>query len=95
MIVAEFQFSTEPHLLEQRLALRPEHREKLAAHLASGRIVFSGPLVDGTGAILGVDGDFAAFESLVADDPYWSSAGTKLVQAREIDAVFCRPFVAS
>lgn len=93
MIVAEFSFSTEPHLLEQRLALRPAHREQLADHLANGRIVFSGPLTDGTGAIIGVDGDFAAFESLVAADPYWTSAGTKLVQAREIDAVFCRPHV--
>lgn len=65
-------FSDDP----ARLALRPAHRDKLAAHVAADRLVAAGPWTDESGALL----VFAVssreeVDEILADDPYYSASG--------------------
>jgi uncharacterized protein YciI len=59
-----------------RLELRPQHRERLAAHAAGGRLLAAGPWADDSGALLVfiVDGP-EALDALMAEDPYYTAPG--------------------
>jgi len=56
---------------EARLALRPQHRERLAALLAEGTLIAAGPYADESGALLLFDADRVTVEAAIADDPYY------------------------
>jgi uncharacterized protein YciI len=54
-----------------RAAHRPRHKDFLAGLHGSGRLCVSGPLDDGTGALLVVEGGSAAeVETLLDGDPF-------------------------
>jgi uncharacterized protein YciI len=56
---------------EQRMEVRPAHREYLAALKAEGKLVAAGPFTDQTGALLVYDvADEAELRDILAKDPY-------------------------
>ena len=69
---------------EQRLAVRPAHREYVHAMFAQGSIRMSGPLVGDAGAILvySAPHEAAALE-LIAADPYTQAEVVQEVSLRE------------
>jgi uncharacterized protein len=64
---------------EARLALRPAHREKLAALLDRGKLLAAGPFGDESGALLLFSADRPEVEAALADDPYYSVPGVTVV----------------
>src|SRR4029078_7529985 len=80
MYAVQLAFSDDPARLEGR----PAHREKLAAHVAAGRLLAAGPFSDESGALLVflVD-DRAAIDEIVADDPYYSGHGGSAANVHE------------
>lgn len=79
MVVLELAFDDSP----QRFAARPAHRQRLAALHASGALVMAGPFADDSGALLVFDGERADVEAVLADDPYYSVDGVRVVGLRE------------
>jgi uncharacterized protein YciI len=69
---------------EQRLAIRPRHREYLRSLLDQGKLVGSGPWADDSGAMIIYEAaDEAEVRALIADDPYSQGgilAGVELKQ---------------
>ena len=64
-----------------RLALRPAHRDKLAALHRKGSVPMAGPFHDGSGAMLILDvEDEAAVDRILADDPYYRAPGVTVVR---------------
>ncbi|TCC33778.1 YciI family protein [Kribbella sindirgiensis] len=56
---------------DQRMEVRPAHREYLAALKADGKLVAAGPFTDQTGALLVYDvADEAELRDILAKDPY-------------------------
>ena len=56
---------------DQRMEVRPAHREYLAALKADGKLVAAGPFADQTGALLVYDvADEAELRDILAKDPY-------------------------
>jgi uncharacterized protein len=88
MYAVQLAFSDDP----SRLELRPGHRERLAAHAAAGRLLAAGPWTDESGSLLVflVD-DRAAFEAVLADDPYYTAPGVTVASIREWNAVVRHP----
>lgn len=73
---------------EQRLAVRPEHREYVHELFAKGHIRMSGPLADDTGAVLVyAAADVDAARALVAADPYVREGVVREVSLREWNVV--------
>lgn len=74
---------------EERLKIRPTHRQYLAQLLDSGKLVASGPFADDTGALLCYE---AASEDevreIMAADPYSSVGAFGTVQIKEWNRVF-------
>ena len=68
---------------QARLALRPAHREKLAALHVDGKLVAAGPYADESGALLLFDADRAAVEAAIAADPYYRAQGVTVVSVAE------------
>jgi uncharacterized protein YciI len=80
MYVVELRFGPEP----ERLALRPAHRERLAALHAAGTVVMAGPFADESGALLVFDVDSEeALDAVLADDPYYAAPGNTIVRRQE------------
>jgi uncharacterized protein YciI len=68
----------------ERIALRPQHRERLKAHRAAGELVMAGPLTDGTGAFMVWTGpDEASVRALMAHDPYYEAPSVTVASLRE------------
>lgn len=69
---------------DTRLGLRPQHRERLAALAADGRLLAAGPWGDDSGALLVflVDGR-ADIDAILADDPYYSADGVTVSSVQE------------
>jgi uncharacterized protein len=62
-----------------RFALRPAHRERLAALAADGRLLAAGPWSDDSGALLVfLVESRAELDEIVAADPYYAAAGVNL-----------------
>lgn len=81
-------FSDDPH----RLALRPGHRERLAAHAAAGRLLAAGPWSDESGALLVfVVDDRAELDAILADDPYYAAPGVTVTSVQEWSPVTRHP----
>lgn len=73
---------------EQRLAVRPEHREYVRDLFANGQIRMSGPLADDTGAVLVYAApDLDAARALVAADPYVREGVVREISLREWNVV--------
>ncbi len=73
---------------EQRLAVRPEHREYVHRLFADGHIRMSGPLADDTGAVLVyAAADLDAARELIAADPYVREGVVSEVSLREWNVV--------
>ncbi|MEV0224781.1 YciI family protein [Streptomyces sp. NPDC050704] len=80
MWIVELSFSEAP----ERLAARPAHREKLTGLHEKGIVRMAGPLADESGAVLVFDvPDRASLDELLADDPYFATAGVTVAQVRE------------
>lgn len=80
MIVLEISFKEDGG---QRLAARPVHREKLAALHAEGKLAMAGPWGDDSGAMVVFNvADEAAAREIMADDPYYATAGVTVVSLR-------------
>lgn len=78
-VVVELRFSGDP----ARLALRPQHRERLAAAHADGEVVSAGPFADESGALLIFSAGRERVEELLAEDPYYAAPGVEIVSIRE------------
>jgi uncharacterized protein len=77
MYVVELAFDGNP----ARLALRPAHRDKLAALHAAGKVRLAGPYADESGALLVFDvPDEEALDAIIADDPYYAADGVRIVR---------------
>lgn len=79
MIVLELAFDDSP----QRLAARPAHRQRLAELHAAGALVMAGPFADDSGALLVFAAGRSEVDAIVADDPYYSVDGVRVVGLRE------------
>jgi uncharacterized protein len=88
MYAVQLAFSDDPARLEGR----PAHREKLAAHVAAGRLLAAGPFSDESGALLVflVD-DRAAIDEILADDPYYAGPGVTVAGVQEWNPVTRHP----
>ena len=70
-----------------RLALRPAHRERLAALAAEGKLLAGGPWSDDSGALLVFMIDSRdELDALLAEDPYYTAGGVTTT-VREWDTV--------
>jgi uncharacterized protein YciI len=59
---------------DERLAVRPKHREYLSSLAERGVLLASGPYADDTGALLVYEAaDEAELKSVIAADPYTSA----------------------
>lgn len=85
MIVVELAFGDHP----ARLAARPAHRELLETLRARGVLRMAGPWADDSGALLVFDTDRSEVDTIVAQDPYYTTEGVRVVGLRE-----WRPVVA-
>ena len=73
---------------EQRLAVRPEHREYVHELFARGEIRMSGPLAGDAGAVLVYAApDEAAARALIEADPYVREGVVREVSLREWNVV--------
>jgi uncharacterized protein YciI len=69
----------DPRDNERRLELRPAHRQSLAGLFEQGVLKMSGPWEDDSGALLIFATDAEGIEKILADDPYFSAPGVKVV----------------
>jgi uncharacterized protein len=85
MYVVELTFTDDP----ARLAARPAHRERLRTLHEDGVMVMSGPFADDSGALLIFDvDDDAALDRILADDPYYSTAGVTVTRRQPWSPLF-------
>jgi uncharacterized protein YciI len=73
---------------DTRLALRPQHRERLAHLAAEGRLLAAGPWSDESGALL----VFAVpsrddLDAILAADPYYQARGVTVTSVHEWNPV--------
>ncbi len=74
---------------EQRMKIRPKHREYLASLLAEGKLVLSGPFADEKGALIIYEGPSEEdVRAIIAADPYSSVDAIADLQLREWKQVF-------
>ena len=79
MIVLELAFDDDP----RRLAARSAHRQRLADLRANGTLLLAGPWGDDSGALLVFDARRSEVDSVMAEDPYYTTAGVRVVALRE------------
>ena len=73
---------------DTRLGLRPQHRERLAALAAEGRLLAAGPWGDDSGALLVFLVDSRDdLDTILAADPYYSAAGVTVTGVHEWNPV--------
>ena len=71
-----------------RLAVRPAHRERLAALAAEGRLLAAGPWSDDSGALLVFVVDSReSLDTILAADPYYSAPGVTVTSVQEWNPV--------
>lgn len=79
----------DPAIEEARLAVRPRHREYLAALQSQGKLYSSGPWADDTGALLIYEAaDEAEVRALMAGDPYTEADTFANAQIKEWKQIF-------
>jgi len=72
-----------------RIALRPQHRERLQKLTDEGKIFGAGPWADDSGALIVFTTDSRdEAEQLVAADPYLHTAGVSVVGYYDWNVVF-------
>ncbi len=59
----------------ERLAARPQHRERLTALLAAGEVVMAGPFSDESGSLILFSTTPERVAQILAEDPYYSATG--------------------
>jgi uncharacterized protein len=79
MIVLELAFTDSP----TRLAARPAHRERLVALHERGSLVMAGPWADDSGALLVFTTNRSEVDRIMAEDPYYTTEGVRVVGLRE------------
>ncbi|MFL6121558.1 YciI family protein [Actinophytocola sp.] len=79
MIVLELAFDAHP----ARLAARAAHRRRLAALHANGVLVMAGPWADDSGALLVFAAERSEVDRFLAEDPYYTTEGVRVVDLRE------------
>jgi uncharacterized protein len=73
---------------EERLAVRPAHREYLATLVERGVLLVSGPYADQTGALLVYEvADEAELREVIAADPYTHAGVAKETRVHEWQTV--------
>jgi uncharacterized protein YciI len=73
---------------DERIQLRPAHRERLKAMAGDGRLLLAGPWADDTGALLVFLVDTRDdLDAILADDPYYSAPGVTITGVHEWNAV--------
>ena len=78
----------DPPEAEERLALRPAHRERLKVHHAAGELVMAGPLVSGEGGVMVWDlPDEPSLRAVLAQDPYYDTPSIVEVRLHEWDPI--------
>lgn len=88
MFVLQLTYDDNP----ERLALRPAHRERMAALNAAGKVVAAGPWTDGSGALLVLRVDtIEQAQEIVDADPYYRAPGVTISGLREFDPVTRAP----
>jgi uncharacterized protein len=75
MIVLELAFDDNP----TRLAARPAHRQRLTALHEGGTLVMAGPWGDDSGALLVFDAERSEMDRIMAEDPYYTTEGVRIV----------------
>lgn len=78
MICVELSFTND----HARLAARPAHRERLRALHEQGALLLAGPWEDDSGALLVFTVDRARVDRIMAEDPYYTTAGVDVVSLR-------------
>ncbi len=78
MICVELSFTNHP----ARLAARPVHREQLRAQYEQGALLLAGPWDDDSGALLVFILDREGVDRIMAEDPYFTTAGVDVVSVR-------------
>jgi uncharacterized protein YciI len=74
---------------EQRLKVRPQHREYLASLLEQGKLVLSGPFADDTGAMIMYEAETEEeVREIIAGDPYTAADAIAELQLREWKQVY-------
>lgn len=77
---------------DTRLALRPQHRERLAHLAAEGHLLAAGPWSDESGALLVFTVDSRAdLDAILAGDPYYTVAGVSIASVHEWNPVTRHP----
>ena len=72
-----------------RIALRPQHRERLQALTEQGKIFGAGPWADDSGALVVFTTDSVdEAKELVAADPYFQTSGVSVVGYYDWNVVF-------
>jgi uncharacterized protein len=79
MIVLELAFDDSP----ARLAARPAHRQRLADLHRTGTLVMAGPWADDAGALLVFAAEESEVDRIMAEDPYYTTEGVRVVALRE------------
>jgi hypothetical protein len=67
----------------ERLALRPQHRERLTALLEAGEVVMAGPYSDESGSLILFSTTAERVAEILADDPYYSAPDTRVAATKE------------
>jgi uncharacterized protein YciI len=74
---------------EQRLQVRPKHREYLASLLEQGKLVLSGPFADDKGALIMYEAETEGeVRDIIAADPYSDADAIADLQLREWKQVY-------
>jgi len=69
---------------DERLAVRPAHREYLTGLATSGKLLAAGPWADETGAVMIFDvGDRAELDAILRADPYTPARVVAQTRVRE------------
>ncbi len=73
---------------DARLALRPQHRERLAHLAADGRLLAAGPWSDESGALLVFVVDTRdELDAILTTDPYYAAPGVTVASVHEWNPV--------
>jgi len=83
MMVLELRFDDDA----RRLAARPAHRRELERLHAEQQLVMAGPWEDDSGALLIFRGGETDVRRILAEDPYYTTPGVRVVGLRAWSAL--------